>query len=167
MRGRIAILMVAATAAALACQRQTAPPPVEVARTLSPVVVYSDNAGGIQDSVRLVIRDRTTLERVWREATATQERPPPVPAADFEHDMFVLVAAGRMTLEDRISVHGATVQPTRDARGRRDDRLEVAVQITQGCGRFQRDAYPLEIVRLERFDGRVEFLVRRERDQTC
>jgi len=143
------------------------PSPGTVTRNLSSELVFSDNSGGIQDSMRVVIRDQGVLQDLWRQATADHEQPPAVPQVDFRREMLLLVAAGRMTIEDQVRVESAVVRSDRDARGRAEEVLEVAVRVIQGCGRLQRDGYPLEIVRVQRFDGPVTFTTRRERDPDC
>jgi hypothetical protein len=159
----LSILVVALVAA---CGGRTAPPGT-VTRSLSPELVFSDNSGGIQDSMRVVIRNADTWRDRWRDVTAAHEQPPALPQIDFSNEMVVLVAAGRMTIEDQIRVESATVRSGRDARGRPEEVLEIEVQIVQGCGRLQRDGYPLEIVRVQRFDGPANFVVRRHQDPNC
>jgi hypothetical protein len=166
MRPRELVLVILLPALAVACGGRT-PPPGTVTRNLSPELVFSDNSGGIQDSMRVVIRDAETLRQLWEQATATHHDPPAVPASDFRRDMFILVAAGRMTIEDQLRVESATVRSSRDAQGRTEEVLEVVARIIQGCGRLQRDGYPLEILRVQRFDGPVTFSVHRERDPDC
>jgi len=67
-----------------------APPPVPMP---PPVQLYYDNAGGIRDSSRVVIRDAAKLGEYWQQATSTQVSPPPVPQLDFAREMAILVAA--------------------------------------------------------------------------
>lgn len=157
--------MVAVVTLVLACGGTT--PPGTVTRNLSPELVFSDNSPGIQDSMRVVIRDPVTLEDLWQQATAAHEQRPTLPEVDFRREMLLLAAAGRMTIEDQIRVESAVVRSGRDARGRPEEVLEVTVRLIQGCGRLQRDGYPLEIVRVQRFDGPVTFTVQRERDPDC
>jgi hypothetical protein len=165
MQLRTLVLSIAVVALVVACGGRT--PPGTVTRSLSPELVFSDNAGGIQDSMRVVIRDSGTLRDLWQQATATHEQPPAVPQVDFRREMLLLVGAGRMTIEDQIRVESAVVRSGRDAEGRPDEVLEVAVLVLQGCGRLQRDGFPVEIVRVHRFDGPVTFTARREQDPNC
>jgi hypothetical protein len=153
--------------AVLAACGGRAPMPGTVTRSFTPELMFSDNSGGILDSMRVVIRDAEELRDYWELATAGREHPPSIPRPDFRNEMLVLVSAGRMTIEDRIRVESATVRSGRDARGRPEEVLEVAVQMIQGCGRLQREGYPLEIVRVPRFDGPITFVVRREQDPDC
>jgi hypothetical protein len=166
MKIQIALLSLVLVGLVVACGGR-APAPGTITRTLTPDLVFSDNSGGIQDSVWVVIRDAEALRGYWERATAAHDQPPPMPQPNFSNEMLLLVSAGRMTIEDQIRVESATVRSGRDAGGRPEEVLEVDVLILQGCGRLQRAGYPLEIVRVQRFDGPVNFAVRRERDPDC
>jgi hypothetical protein len=166
MKIQIALFSLVLVGLAVACGGR-APAPGTVTRTLTPELVFSDNSGGIQDSMRVVIRDAEATRDYWERATAAHEQPPPMPQPDFRNEMLLLVSAGRMTIEDQIRVESATVRSGRDAQGGPVEVLEVDVLLLQGCGRLQREGYPLEIVRVQRFDGPVSFIVRRERDPDC
>ncbi|HUG40046.1 MAG TPA: hypothetical protein VMM12_06165 [Longimicrobiales bacterium] len=125
--------------------------------------LYYDDGGGLADSARLVIRGEAMWQDVWQRATAQRPAPPPLPVIDFDRDMILVVAAGRMTPEDQIRVDSVGVRRERTADGEDRDALTVIVRTTQGCGRFASEAYPVEIVRVRRFDGPVSFVERRER----
>ena len=129
--------------------------------------LYYDNGEGITDSVRIVVRDAAALADVWNRATSRQASPAPAPAVDFASHMVVVTGAGRMTPEDRIRVDSVGVREVTDAVGDEEDVMLVVVRTTEGCRRFNVDAYPVEIVRVPRFDGAVRFLERRERDSNC
>lgn len=124
--------------------------------------LYYDNSGGVRDSLRVVVRDAGTLGVIWAQATSGQSSPPPPPAVDFDREMILLVAAGRKTAEEQIRVDSLAVQ---NLRGERT--LFAVVQLTEGCGRFNIDAWPLEIVRVSRVNGPVEFVERRTRTAGC
>ncbi len=128
--------------------------------------LYYDTRGGIADSLRMVVRDAGSWLEVWTRVTAERAAPPPLPTLDFEEHMAVVVAGGRMTPEDRVRVDSVGVRAERSADGDVRDVLAVIVQTTHGCGRFNADAYPVEIVRVRRFDGPVTFVERRA-DATC
>jgi hypothetical protein len=125
--------------------------------------LYTDNAGGIQDSVRTVVRDASTLRLFWQQATAGQDSPPPVPTVDFAREMVLVAAAGRMTLEDEIRVDSVRVRRETDASGRAEEVMSVLVSTVEGCGNFRAPAFPVDVVRVRRFEGRVSFIERRER----
>lgn len=126
--------------------------------------LYYDNSGAYPDSLRLVVRDAGTFARVWEQATGSQPSPPPAPSVDFERSMVLLVASGRMTPEDQIRVDSVGTRTVLRTDGSREDVLAVVVNTTEGCGRLDVDAYPVEIVRVPQFEGRVEFIERRRRD---
>jgi len=157
-----------ACAAAAACGGGGGGGPV-----LSPVaraaVLYDDDAGGLRDSVRLVVRDAAGLERLWRQATAGQSAPPPAPSVDWGREMVVAVAAGRMTPNDRIAVDSVGTRREPGADGREREVLAVLVRTTQGCVQFRSAsaAFPVSLVRLRRYEGTVVFVERRERAAGC
>lgn len=141
------------------------PPP---AAPLAPTaLLYYDNSGGIQDSLRLVIRDAEEFRQIWRRATSTQSSPPPLPAVDFDRAMVLVVAAGRMTPDDALRVDSVGVHQEVDVTGERDRVMQAIVRIIRGCAGFSSDAYPLAIVQVERFEGPVRFTERRERAADC
>lgn len=134
------------------------PPPM--APFPAPTRIYYDNSGGIADSVRLVVKDAAEFERVWRQATSRQTSPPPVPAVDFTREMVIVVGAGQLTPEDQIAVDSVGTTRQMDSAGQMQETLSVMVQTTLACQRFQIEAYPLEIVRLRRFDGPIRIVNR-------
>lgn len=125
--------------------------------------VFYDNGGGIRDSSQVVIRDAAALQEAWQRATSTQTSPPPAPEIDFDRQMLLLVAAGRMSPDDQIHVDSVGVRREVAVSGGNRDVLAVQYTITEGCRRFNRDAYPVEIVRVRRYDGEVRFIGRRQR----
>jgi hypothetical protein len=141
------------------------PPPLDPVPTLSRI--YYDNSGGIQDSVRLTVRDPASLERLWKQATAGQTSPPPVPRVDFRQEMVLVVGAGRKTPEDQIRVDSVGVRKEPDSSGRMTNALAAIVRTLEGCRRFKADAYPVEILRVKRFEGPVIFIERREQASGC
>ncbi|HEU4457142.1 MAG TPA: hypothetical protein VFR81_29000 [Longimicrobium sp.] len=138
---------------------------------LSPVpqaaVLYDDDAGGLRDSVRVVVRDAAGLERLWRQATAGQSAPPPIPPVDWRREMVVGVAAGRMMPNDRIRVDSVGVRREPGADGKEREVMAVLVRTTQGCERFTSAAFPVSLVRVRRYPGAVVFVERRERAAGC
>ena len=144
------------------------PPPPPSQQPIAAVSVeerlYYDNSGAYPDSTRLVVRDAETFRQVWGQATAEQPSPPPLPNVDFEESMVLLVAAGRMTPEDRIRVDSVGVRSVPRTDGGQEDVLSVVVSTVRGCGRLAVDAYPMELVRIPDFDGRIEFLERSRRE---
>lgn len=163
---QLAVLTACLVLGAAACLRPRGGGGPSVERWLplaSDARLYADNAGGIRDSVRTVVRDAASLRRVWQQATAGQASPPPVPNVDFNREMVVVVAAGRMTPQDEVRVDSVQVRRERDASGGSGEVMSVMVRTVRGCGRFNAPAYPVEIIRLRRFDGRVSFVERATR----
>ncbi len=138
---------------------------------LSPVpqtsVIYEDDAGGLRDSVRLVVRSAAELDDLWRRATAGQTAPPPPPAVDWNREMVVAVAAGRMRPSDRIQVDSVGMRREPGADGRMREVMAVLVRTTQGCGGFSTAAFPMNVVRVRRYAGTVVFVERRDRAEGC
>ncbi len=157
-------------AGACGMHRKAAPPPPQAAPALAPISplarLYYDNGGGIQDSVRLVVRDPNALASAWQRATSGQASPPPQPTVDFGHDMVLVVGAGRMTPDDQIHVDSVGMRKE-NADGKVRDVLIAWVSTIESCRRFRAEAYPLEIVRVRRFDGTVRFAEQRVKPTGC
>jgi hypothetical protein len=157
--------------AAGACSRGGGPPGPVPPPVWTPLAIdarlYYDNNGGIQDSVRMVVRDPDALRVVWRQATSRQASPPPLPEVDFRQHMLLVVAAGRRMPDDQLQVDSLGIGRERDSEGRVEETMSAVVRFTEGCGRFQADAYPVDIVRVRRFDGPVRFVERRQSADGC
>jgi hypothetical protein len=161
---RFALLLALPSAAACGGKGNAAP-------VLSPIpqtaVLYDDDAGGLRDSVRAVVRDDAALQALWRQATAGQDAPPPPPAVDWRREMVVAVAAGRMAPSDRIRVDSVGMRREPGADGRVRDVMAVLVRTTRGCERFTSAVFPVNLVRVRRYDGPVVFVERRDRAEGC
>jgi hypothetical protein len=146
-----------------------APPPAPepLARLEAAQRLYYDDGGGIADSLRVAVRDPALLRDLWDRATSTLDSPPPLPTVDFAREMVLVVAAGRMNPGDRIQVDSAGVRSELDPDGRRREIMLAQVRIIVDCTGFDADVYPVEIVRVRRFDGPVQFLHARERAPNC
>jgi hypothetical protein len=138
---------------------------------LNPVSIdareFQTDAGGIADSVTVVIRDEGTLREWWARATTTQTTPPPPPEVDFRRQMLILISGGRMPSGYDIRVDSVGMRQERTDTGRMQDVLAVQYTFTHSCRRITRDAFPLEIVRVRREDGDVRFLGRRDPPAVC
>lgn len=134
------------------------PPLNTVAPLPAQARVYQTDRLGIGDSLRVVIRDPIAWNEAWANATSGDPSPPAMPEINFDRDMALLVAAGRMDPGDRIQV---------DSVGVRDEDLMVIVRITEDCRQFTSDVYPLEIVRVARSDRPVRWVERRELAPHC
>jgi hypothetical protein len=166
---RAPLLAAATLLTAMGCGRGApgTPAPPEWLYVPDEAVVYYDNAGGIKDSLRMVIRDPETLREVWAQATSQQAAPPPPPEIGFARDMLIVAAAGRMTPEDQIGIDSVVVHKRTLATGKAEEVLSAIIRTTEGCRRFDTPAYPVQIVRVRRFDGPVIFVERRDRAGNC
>lgn len=164
LRRMPALACAAALLAACGGRRPVLPDPFPPVAVAPAAVIYDDDAGGMRDSLRLVVRDPAAFEMLWRSATNGQPSPPPVPAIDFAREMVVAVGAGRMTPNDRIHVDSVGgMRPGFGPRGA----LMVLVQTTEGCAGFETAVWPLQLVRMRRHDGPVVFVERRVRAEAC
>lgn len=155
----------------VACGRGSGPPlpptPEPLARLEAAQRLYYDDSGGIADSLRLIVRDPALWRDIWDRATSTLGSPPPLPAVDFSREMVLVVAAGRMNPGDRVQVDSAGVRSELDPDGRRREVMVATVRIILDCTGFEADVFPLDIVRVRRFEGPVQFLHARERAPDC
>jgi hypothetical protein len=144
---------------------------VRSAPTLGPVPIESrifrDNAGGIRYTAERVIRDATSWTEVWKEATSAQATPPSLPEVNFERNMLLMVAAGRMTVMDAIRVDSVGSREELTEAGRRQEVLAVYYTLVRGCPPSRREAYPVEIVRVRRSTSDVRFIARSESGPGC
>jgi len=164
---RGAVVALSAMIAAGCSHASQAPPPAPLGPIAPEARLLSDNSGGIRDSTRLVIRDAAALTTTWRQVTALQSNPTPMPTVNFARDMVVLVAGGRMSPADEIHVDSAGVRREATTGGKQQNILAILFTVTEGCRQFTRDAYPVEIVRLPRYAGEVRFIGKRERGPAC
>jgi hypothetical protein len=169
-------LILAAILLVPSCRRGAAPPPAAVAAlpagpswSAAPTQrLYYDDEGGIEDSLRLVVRDAEQLRSVWNRATSRQSAPPPVPEVDFGREMLLVVAAGRRAAEDQIRVDSVGIQREASVSGRpAAEEMTAIVRLVVGCRRFATDTYPVEIVRVQRFAGPVHWVERRTQVVDC
>ena len=147
---------------AAACSR-AAPPlvsaPAPAARMVAVELgarVYRSDAGGVSDSVRMVVRDAAAWTALWRRVTANESSPPTMPEVDFTRDMLLVAGAGRMSPGDEIRVDSVSVQ---------DRTLFVIVRTRVECRPFPGSSFPLEIVKVRRYDERVVFTERRDKSE--
>lgn len=166
-RARAAVVFGFVALAATACGGAAAPPPPPLAPVPEEARLYYDDSGGLTDSLRLVVRDAEDWEDVWNRATSRRDQPPPRPTLDFGDRMALVVSAGRMSPGDRIRVDSVGVEEVRNADGDTEEVLSAVIRTVRGCGRFSGDTYPVEIVSVRRWEGRVEFVERSETAADC
>lgn len=120
--------------------------------------VYYDNGLAFADSARIVVRDSAAWRAMWQRATRPQTSPPPMPDVDFNREMIVVAAAGRMKPGDVIHVDSIAVSGSTTV---------LAVRTITACQPFPSDAYPFEVIRIRRRDGPVQFVEHRTRAPSC
>jgi hypothetical protein len=151
------VLLVAAGLAGTACSHA-----VVMTTPFRPVapeaVVYQDDAGGLQDSTFAAVTDALDWEHQWERVTSTNPSPPQRPSVDFDREMLLIAAAGRMKAGDRIHVDSVGVQK---------EVFRAFVTITTACTQLNIDVFPLEIVRVPKTSKRVQFQVARARPENC
>ena len=138
------------------------PAAVAMRESLRPVLaserLYYDDGPGYLDSIRIVVGDADTWRSVWQKATSSQPTRPSLPIVDFDRSAVLVVGAGRLSPGDRVQVDSISIV---------DNDLTAIVRTIRECQGFPGDAYPLEIVRVERVKGSVRFEERSERSQEC
>lgn len=143
------------------------PPPPPMAPVPEADRLYYDDSGGVTDSLRMVVREPDEWREMWSRATARRAEPPPLPTVDFEDQMVLVIAAGRMSPGDGIRVDSVGFQEIRTADGDTEEALTAVVRTTRSCSEFQGDAYPVEIVRVREHEGPVQFIERSESGANC
>lgn len=164
-------LLISLTMAVAACGRGSPAAPAPSFAPLAPLSdearLFYDNGGGIRDSAQLVIRDSASFRDVWHRATAAQSNPAALPMVNFSRDMVIMVAGGRMSPADQLHVDSAGVRRESTASGKQQNVLAIVYTISQACRKFNGDAYPVEIVRVQRYAGEVRFVAHRVRGSDC
>ncbi len=135
-----------------------APAPAVTRIDSSAIVLASGQ--GLGDPTRAVIRDSTAWEAFWNQAHALVEPAPPVPAVNFEESMLLVAALGTR------STGGHAVMIDSVARGPTLRVFVTAVAPGADCMTTMSISWPVQVVRVPRFDGSVEF-VEAERVQPC
>jgi hypothetical protein len=108
---------------------------------------------------RLIVRDSTQWPEVWRTVTdASPSVGPARPDIDFTREMVVVAAAGTRPGGDEISI---------DSVAERSGMLRVVVTTQQLCQGTFWTGNPIDVVRVPRVEGRVQFLERVGRTQRC
>jgi hypothetical protein len=106
---------------------------------------------GIEDPLRVVIRDRDAWRDIWKRIHRPLGELPSLPEIDFSLEMVVVVALGARPT----SGYGITV----DRAYERDDQLEIVVRRAsqKHCGVFSMMTAPVDIVRLPKTKHTVVF----------
>jgi hypothetical protein len=115
---------------------------------------------GIGDPTRSVIRDSTAWKDFWAQANAQVEPAPPLPAVNFADSMLLVATLGTR------SSGGHSVSIDSVARGTTLRVFVTAVSPGSDCVTTMAITWPVQVVRVARFDGSVEF-VEAEREERC
>jgi hypothetical protein len=144
------------------------PPPAQLAPVPTAERLYYDDSGGIREaSGGAVIRDDLQWEALWRQVTSLRDDRPALPAVDFERHMVVFYAAGQMPLESMVRVDSAGVYEQKTLEGDKRNVFKVVVTVGPGCPGIEASVYPVDIVRVPRFDGDVEFEMNQTENPDC
>ena len=97
---------------------------------------------GIEEPLRVVIRDQDAWRDIWKRITSPNRELPSLPEIDFSSEMIVVVALGTKPS----SGYGIIV----DRAFERDDKLEIVVRSLsqKHCGVWPMMTSPADIVRL-------------------
>jgi hypothetical protein len=108
-------------------------------------LLLADNANAFgTDSIRQVIRDSIAFKQVWERAVSRSSSKPERPAIDFNKEMVVLAAAGRMKPGDVIHI---------DSVGTKGSLTVVVIRTTIACQSIATSAYPFELARVPKNNG--------------
>ncbi len=115
---------------------------------------------GLGDPTRAVVRDSAEWSAFWTQAHALVEPAPPLPTVDFTRSMLLVAALGtRSTGGHRVSIDSV-------ARGAILRVFVTAIAPGPDCLTTMAITWPLQVVRVARFEGSVEF-VEGERVEPC
>jgi hypothetical protein len=130
-----------------------------VIRIDSTAIVLSTGQG-IGDPTRAVIRDSTAWQAFWAQAHAQVEPAPALPAVNFADSMLLVAGLGTR------ATGGHTVSIDSVARGTTLRVFVTAVTPGPRCMTTMAITWPVQVVRVSRFDGSVEF-IEAEREESC
>ena len=130
-------------------------------------VLYTDNSGGIRDSMLVVVRTPDSLRTVINRAASMHTAPPELAPIDFSSHMVLLAAMGRNTPNDRVWIDSIGFARELTIDRRLEDVFKIAVRLIEACRRGGIDAFPLQIVRVPRSDATVKWIQTRQRDPAC
>jgi hypothetical protein len=145
----------------------SAPLPAALAPVSEQAELLYLTTSGVRDSGQVVVRDNAAYQDLWRRATSAQSNAVPAPAVDFSRDMVVMVAGGRMPPADQIHVDSVGVRRESTASGQPRDVLAVVYSVREACSKLNGVAFPVDIVRVQRYAGEVRFVAHRTRGSDC
>ena len=142
----IIVLLILAFPATLLAQQS--PAPASTSRTLSVERLRDDaqpftSYSGIDDSLRIVVRDEASWRGVWQKIHRRMVPVPPIPPVDFKREMVIVAAMGQRPSGG----FAIRVDSAMDL----GDSLEIVVRTEipgRGCLRSAAITQPLDLVRL-------------------
>lgn len=141
--------------AAAACAGDAPTPGSEVAPVMSRIdsnAILLRSGRGLGDPTRAVIRDSATWVDFWNQAHALLEPAPAPPPVNFADSMLLIAALGtRATGGHSIGIDSV-------ARGNTLRVFVTAIAPGPDCMTTMAISWPVQVVRVARFDGSVEFV---------
>ena len=153
-RCRRAVFALIALLPGLACAQpqQPASPGMAVPMPITRVPPDGGAFSGYEQPTTLVVRDREAWQSAWSQVSRGRNPVPPLPSIDFSTQMIVVAALGaKPTSGYAVEFTGASVS---------NDIVTVeATSVSPGtrCVTLQVITYPVDIARLPRRDGAVQF----------
>jgi hypothetical protein len=148
--------MVALAVAFAACSGGAPTPgaeaPEPVVTRIDSTAVLLASAQGLGDPTRAVIRDSTAWAVFWTQAHTLVEPTPPIPPVNFADSMLLVAALGTR------SSGGHTVTVDSVARGATLRAFVTTVTPGPDCMATLAITWPVQVVRVPRFEGSVEFV---------
>jgi len=146
-------LIVLLPGGACAQQQPTAPGmavPLPITRV--PLLQDAGTFSGYEQPITLVVRDREAWQSTWNQIYRGRNPVPPLPAVDFSMDMIVVAALGAKPTS------GYAVEFTSAYVSNGSVTVE-ATSVSPGpqCVTLQVITYPVDIARVPRRDGAVQF----------
>jgi hypothetical protein len=126
--------------------------PEPVVTRIDSTAVLLASAQGLGDPTRAVIRDSTAWAVFWNQAHALVEPTPPIPPVNFADSMLLVAALGTR------SSGGHTVTVDSVARGATLRAFVTTVTPGPDCMATLAITWPVQVVRVPRFEGSVEFV---------
>jgi hypothetical protein len=112
-----------------------------------------------QSPTRIIVRDGTQWPELWRTFTnAPPSAGPPRPDIDFTREIVLVAAAGSRSAGDEISI---------DSVAEGSGALRVVVTTQSGCLDSHWAGNPIDVIRVRRVEGHVQFVERFTLGQRC
>jgi hypothetical protein len=115
---------------------------------------------GLGDPMRAVLRDSEAWEQFWSQAHSLLEPAPAPPSVNFADSMLLVAALGTR------STGGFSVAIDSVSRGSALRVFVTSIAPGPRCVSTMAISWPVQVVRVARFDGSVEF-VEKERTEQC